>query len=134
MFDPNSGTGSVSVPTSTIKAGLPSVASNIATSYSTGDPTLIVIGGGINLFVDWVKNWKYFPEEILTVPLVIALSFGVAFLVWHLKGSPDPTEPIIHGFGNWVNAHTNYKASTGANLGVVGPTKPENKFKSPFSG
>lgn len=115
-------------PSESFKAAVPSIVANGTTTLATGDPTLVVVGGGLNLFLDWVKNFKRFPEETMTVPLLILLSFGIAFLVWYLRGQGDPVTPIIAGFGTWVNAHTNYKASVKGDLGVIGPTQAENKF------
>lgn len=116
-----------SVPVNVVVGAAPPLMANAATSFSTGEPSLIAIAGGINVIVEYVKNWRWFREQAWTVPLLILMCFAVSFVIWWLLGN-DLLAAIKNGFGLLVNAHFNYGGVKQMGLGILGPTAAENKF------
>lgn len=102
----------------------PVAAVNLATTAVAG-PEVSLIAGALNVFLDWAKNLKWFPERH-TVPIMIVLSIAIAVLVWHFL-QDDLTRLVQNACGIIVNAHTNYHGSQISGVGILKPTSDENR-------
>lgn len=89
---------------------------------SWAGPEVNGLAGLVNLSAEYLKNRSWFPEAWLTVPLVIVVSLGLAWLLWH----DDLVQAISKGAWIATQAHANFQA--GKRIGLLAPTAPENKF------
>lgn len=111
-----------------VNAGLglaPVAAVNIATSGVAG-PEVPMIAGALGVLIEYLKNRCWFREGTWTVPVLIGLSFLIAFLIWYLFFG-DIVKAITNGCGILVNAHTNYQGSLISGVGIFKPTAPANR-------
>ena len=106
----------------------PVVGVNAATTYSTGEPSLIAIGAGINVLLDWLRNLPQFREQTWTVPALILISFGVAVGIWWGLGG-DPVRAVQNGFGILANAYGNARGAAISGVGILGQVAEENRWR-----
>lgn len=97
---------------------------NVATSAAAG-ADVSLIAGALNVFLEWAKNRRRFPEQH-TVLIMIVLSIVIAAVIWHFTGG-EIIEAVKRACGVIVNAHTNYQSAQVSGVGLLKPTAPENR-------
>ena len=95
-----------------------------------GTPEITPISVGINVILDYFKNRPWFHEKAWTVPLLVILSFAIAFVVWYvLTEQKNLQTAVTNGFSLLGTAHVNYRSMRAAELPVLSPTKEENRWQ-----
>ena len=117
-----------SLPLNIGLGAVPAVGVNAATTFSTGEPSLIAIGAGINVLLDWLRDLRWFREQTWTIPALILISFGVAVGIWWGLGG-DPVRAVQNGFGILANAYGNAKGAAISGVGILGQVADENKWR-----
>ena len=117
-----------SVPVNALVGAAPVALGNLAMGGAAG-AEVPIIAGGLNVVIEYAKNRKWFREAAWTVPLLVVLSFAVAFGVWHFLAD-DNLKAAVNGFGILAQSHLNYTGAKATGLGILGPVPDENKWGS----
>ena len=117
-----------SAPVQAAVASAPALAIN-GFNAGLGTPEITPISVGINVILDYAKNRTWFREKAWTVPLLVILSFSIAFVVWYvLTEQRNLQTAVTNGFSLLGTAHVNYQSMKASGVPILGPVKPENQW------
>lgn len=114
-----------------VRAAVGSAPALVTNGFMAGSvgPEIPGIAIGVNVVISYVKNLKFFHEQLWTVPLLIVLSFGIGICIWYIVNEQHNLQTAItNSFSILGTSHLNYVSSKTSGLQLLEATKEENRW------
>lgn len=89
---------------------------NVGASLAEG-PGVSMVAGALNVFLEWLKNRVWFPQQHTTLVLII-LSLTISGVIWLVVQHDSVVKAVEWACGVIVVSHTNYHGTRASGLGV----------------